>query len=401
MKNLTILGSTGSIGTNTLKIVSENPHLFKVKALVAGCNVDLMTKQCHLFKPDWAALFDKQSAQLLQNRLQEMNTNTKVLAGEEAACELASLDDVDQVMSALVGVVGLRPTIAAIKAGKQVLLANKESLVTSGRFFMEAVCTAKVPLLPVDSEHNAIFQSLPSIIQNQLGNISLINNGIQSIILTGSGGPFRNLSISEFKKITPEQACTHPNWKMGKKISVDSATMMNKGLEYIEAHWLFNASPEQLEILIHPQSIIHSMVRYIDGSVLAQLGFPDMKIPIAHAMAWPTRIHNTVMPLDFTKLKELTFFKPDLKRYPCLKLAIEACKKGQLATIILNAANEIAVNAFLNKKIPFTAIPAINSSALEYFYSKNQEPTNIEEVIEVDRLIRISIKELLSSFNYN
>ncbi|WWO99917.1 MAG: 1-deoxy-D-xylulose-5-phosphate reductoisomerase [Candidatus Dasytiphilus stammeri] len=396
MKRLTILGSTGSIGTNTLKIVSEHPHLFKVKALVAGCNVDIMAKQCRLFKPDWAALFDKKAAKLLQNTLQDMKLSTQVLAGEEAACELASLDEVDQVMSALVGAVGLRPTMAAIKAGKQVLLANKESLVTSGRFFMEAICAAKVKLLPVDSEHNAIFQSLPLTIQTQLGNVCLIKNGIKSLILTGSGGPFLNLSLSEFNKITPEQACLHPNWKMGKKISVDSATMMNKGLEYIEAHWLFNASNEQLEVIIHPQSIIHSMVRYMDGSLLAQLGCPDMKIPIAYAMAWPNRIPNTVMQLDLTKSHHLTFFQPDFNRYPCLKLAIEACKKGQLASIILNAANEIAVNAFLTKQIPFTAIAAINSCALQKISC--QEPKNIDEVIQVDRLVRIKITELLPSY---
>ncbi|WWO97517.1 MAG: 1-deoxy-D-xylulose-5-phosphate reductoisomerase [Candidatus Dasytiphilus stammeri] len=396
MKNLTILGSTGSIGTNTLKIVSEHPDLFQVKALVAGCNVDIMAKQCAFFKPAWAALFDKSAAQLLQKKLQEMKVSTKVLAGEKAACELASLDEVDQVMSALVGTVGLRPTMAAIKSGKQVLLANKESLVTSGRFFMEAICNEKVQLLPVDSEHNAIFQSLPTNIQTQLGKASLRKNGIKSIILTGSGGPFLNLSISEFNQITPEQACIHPNWRMGKKISVDSATMMNKGLEYIEAHWLFNASHKQLEVLIHPQSVIHSMVRYIDGSVLAQLGYPDMKIPIAHTMAWPNRIKNAVMQLDLTLINELTFFNPDLERYPCLKLAIEACQKGQLASIILNAANEMAVNAFLTKKVPFTAIPAINNSALQKVYC--QEPNNIEEVIEVDKLVRLKIKELLPSF---
>ncbi|WWO99939.1 MAG: 1-deoxy-D-xylulose-5-phosphate reductoisomerase [Candidatus Dasytiphilus stammeri] len=396
MKNLTILGSTGSIGTNTLKIVSEHPDLFKVKALVAGCNVEIMAKQCACFKPDWAALFDKYAAQLLQKKLQEMKVSTKVLTGEKAACELASLDEVDQVMSALVGAVGLRPTMAAIKSGKQVLLANKESLVTSGRFFMEAICHEKVQLLPVDSEHNAIFQSLPINIQLQLGKASLIKNGIKSIILTGSGGPFLNLSLSEFNKITPEQACVHPNWTMGKKISVDSATMMNKGLEYIEAHWLFNASDKQLEVLIHPQSVIHSMVRYIDGSVLAQLGYQDMKIPIAHTMAWPNRIKNAVIQLDLTQMNGLTFFQPDLERYPCLKLAIEACKKGQLASIILNAANEIAVHAFLTKKVPFTAIPAINSSALQKIHY--QEPNNIEEVIEVDKLVRIKITELLPSF---
>ncbi|WWO95482.1 MAG: 1-deoxy-D-xylulose-5-phosphate reductoisomerase [Candidatus Dasytiphilus stammeri] len=397
MKKLTILGSTGSIGTTTLKIVSEHPRKFQVKALVAGHNVDIMAKQCGLFKPEWAALFDKQAAQLLKQRLQDMKVSTKVLAGEKAACELACLDEVDQVISALLGSVGLRPTMAAIKAGKQVLLANKESLVTAGRFFMEAIDAAKVQLLPIDSEHNAIFQVLPLRIKKQLGKASLKKHGVKSIILTGSGGPFLNLSLSEFNKITPEQACAHPNWKMGKKISVDSATLMNKGLEYIEAHWLFNASDKQLEIIIHPQSLIHSMVRYTDGMILSAISSPDMKIPIAYSMGWPTRVQNKVIHLDFTKMNHFTFLPPNLERYPCLKLAIEAChQKGQLASIILNAANEIAVNAFLDRKISFTDIPSINSLALQNISC--QEPQDIEEVIEVDKLVRIKINELLPSF---
>ncbi|WWP00435.1 MAG: 1-deoxy-D-xylulose-5-phosphate reductoisomerase [Candidatus Dasytiphilus stammeri] len=396
MKRLTILGSTGSVGTTTLHIVDENPHLFTVQALVAGYNVDLMIEQCYKYQPVWAAMFDKSSAKRLHNSLQSLNLPTKVLAGEQAACELATLDEVDQVMAAIVGTAGLLPTIAAIRAGKKVLLANKEALVICGNLFMEAVCNAKAQLLPVDSEHNAIFQSLPTTIQQHLGYASLIDNGVKSIIITGSGGPFLNIPLSNLEHVTPEQACNHPNWKMGRKISVDSATLMNKGLEYIEAHWLFNATVMQIEVLIHPQSVIHSMVRYLDGSVLAQLGLPDMKIPIAHAMAWPKRLINKVNQIDFKQFNHLTFQEPNLERYPCLKLAIDCCKKGLVATITLNAANEIAVNAFLNFKISFPAIPAITIAALESFSC--QEPQSVEEVILIDRLARIHIAELLNSY---
>ncbi|WWO99239.1 MAG: 1-deoxy-D-xylulose-5-phosphate reductoisomerase [Candidatus Dasytiphilus stammeri] len=396
MQRLTILGSTGSVGTTTLSIVDENPDLFTVQALVAGYNVDLMVEQCYKYQPAWAAMFDQNSAKLLQNNLQSLNLPTKVLAGEQAACELATLDDVDQVMAAIVGTAGLLPTIAAIRAGKKVLLANKEALVICGNLFMEAVCKAQAQLLPVDSEHNAIFQTLPTNFQQHLGYASLIDNGVESIILTGSGGPFLNIPISDLVHVTPEQACNHPTWKMGRKISVDSATLMNKGLEYIEARWLFNATEMQIEVLIHPQSIIHSMVRYLDGSILAQLGSPNMKIPIAHAMAWPKRLINNVNQIDFKKINNLTFQEPNLERYPCLKLAIDCCKKGLVAIITLNAANEIAVTAFLNFKISFPAIPAIIIAALESFSC--QEPQSVEEVIIVDRLVRIHIAELLNSY---
>ncbi|WWP00932.1 MAG: 1-deoxy-D-xylulose-5-phosphate reductoisomerase [Candidatus Dasytiphilus stammeri] len=396
MKRLTILGSTGSVGTTTLSVVDENPHLFTVQALVAGYNVDLMVEQCCKYQPAWAAMFDKSSAKLLQNSLHSLNVPTKVLAGEQAACELATLDEVDQVMAAIVGTAGLLPTIAAIRAGKKVLLANKEALVICGNLFMEAVCNAQAQLLPVDSEHNAIFHSLPTTIQQHLGYASLIDNGVESIILTGSGGPFLNIPISDLEHVTPEQACNHPTWKMGRKISVDSATMMNKGLEYIEARWLFNATDMQIEVLIHPQSVIHSMVRYLDGSVVAQLSLPDMKIPIAHAMAWPKRLINNVNQIDFKKINHLTFQEPNLERYPCLKLAIDCSKKGLVATITLNAANEIAVNAFLKFKISFHAIPAITIAALDSFSCP--EPKSVEEVIIIDRLARIHIAELLNYY---
>ncbi|WWO95966.1 MAG: 1-deoxy-D-xylulose-5-phosphate reductoisomerase [Candidatus Dasytiphilus stammeri] len=397
MKRLTILGSTGSVGTTTLKIVEDNPHLFTIKALVAGKNIQLMTEQCKQFNPLWAAMEDERSAKELQRRLQYLNLQTKVLVGEKAACELSSLEDIDQVMAAMVGSIGLLPIMSAILAGKQVLLANKEALVMSGHFFMEAISSSeKAQLLPVDSEHSAIFQILPQKIQNKLGVEDLFNHGIKDIILTGSGGPFRTLPLEHWSHITPEQACNHPTWKMGPKISVDSATMMNKGFEYIEASWLFNATPRQIEIVIHPQSVIHSMVRYIDGSIMAQLASPDMKLPIAYAMAWPKRINTRVIPLDFLSINQLNFMPPDFNRYPCLKLAMEAYNQGLVATIILNAANEMAVGEFLKQKVPFISIPAINQYALESFSC--QDPKNVEEVIAIDHLVRKHIKNFLPRF---
>ncbi|KOC88479.1 1-deoxy-D-xylulose-5-phosphate reductoisomerase [Winslowiella iniecta] len=396
MKQLTILGSTGSIGTSTLAVVRENPHLFAVKALVAGRNVELMAEQCQIFRPAYAAMSDEASAQALRQRLQQLNVATEVFAGEQAACELAALDDVDQVMAAIVGAAGLLPTLAAIRAGKTILLANKEALVTCGRLFMDEVRHANAQLLPIDSEHNAIFQSLPASIQQQLGYANLGENGIDSIILTGSGGPFRETPLAALNSMTPDQACAHPNWSMGRKISVDSATMMNKGLEYIEARWLFNATDAQMEVILHPQSVIHSMVRYRDGSVIAQLGSPDMRTPIAHAMAWPQRVSAGATPLDFTRMGALTFAEPDFARYPCLKLAMDACEAGQSATTALNAANEVAVSAFLNTEIRFTDIAALNSAVLASLSC--QEPQSVEAVIEIDKLARVAATALLPRF---
>ena len=298
MKQLTVLGSTGSIGCSTLDVVRHNPGCFSVAALVAGKNVDRMVEQCLEFTPRYAVMDDAQSAERLRTRLHEHGSRTEVLSGQQAAAEVAALDEVDQVMAAIVGAAGLVPTLAAIRAGETGLLANKESLVTCGRLFMEAVQQSGARLLPVDSEHNAIFQSMPETIQQHLGYADLARNGVSSILLTGSGGPFRETAVAELAAMTPDQACRHPNWSMGRKISVDSATMMNKGLEYIEARWLFNASAQQMEVLIHPQSVIHSMVRYQDGSVLAQLGEPDMRTPIAHTMGWPQRLNSGVKPLD-------------------------------------------------------------------------------------------------------
>ncbi|WP_422526684.1 1-deoxy-D-xylulose-5-phosphate reductoisomerase [Serratia fonticola] len=386
MKQLTILGSTGSVGTSTLAVVRENPDLFAIKALVAGRNVAVMAQQCIEFRPSYAAMADEQAANELRAVLAENGVKTDVLAGEKAACELAALDDVDQVTAAIVGAAGLLPTLAAIRAGKQVLLANKESLVTCGRLFMDAVQKSQAQLLPLDSEHNAIFQSLPESIQRQLGYSSLEAHGVSRIVLTGSGGPFRTTPIEQFATMTPDQACAHPNWSMGRKISVDSATMMNKGLEYIEARWLFNASAEQMEVILHPQSVIHSMVRYADGSVLAQLGTPDMRTPIAHAMAYPQRVHSGVAALDFCRIGALTFSEPERERYPCLYLAIEAFDAGQAATTALNAANEIAVAAFLQQQIRFTDISAVNQKVVECMALP--EPTSIEMVLEIDRQAR-------------
>lgn len=386
MKQLTILGSTGSVGTSTLAVVRENPDLFAIKALVAGRNVAVMAQQCIEFRPSYAAMADEQSANELRAVLAENGVKTEVLAGEKAACELAALDDVDQVTAAIVGAAGLLPTLAAIRAGKQVLLANKESLVTCGRLFMDAVQKSQAQLLPLDSEHNAIFQSLPESIQRQLGYSSLEAHGVSRIVLTGSGGPFRTTPMEQFATMTPDQACAHPNWSMGRKISVDSATMMNKGLEYIEARWLFNASAEQMEVILHPQSVIHSMVRYADGSVLAQLGTPDMRTPIAHAMAYPQRVHSGVAALDFCRIGALTFSEPEPERYPCLYLAIEAFDAGQAATTALNAANEIAVAAFLQQQIRFTDISAVNQKVVECMALP--EPTSIEMVLEIDRQAR-------------
>ena len=386
MKQLTILGSTGSVGSSTLDVIRHNPQHFSVTALVAGKNVARMFEQCLEFTPRFAVMSDEDSARTLRQQLQDAGIKTDVLSGQQAACEMAALDDVDQVMAAIVGAAGLLPTLAAIKAGKQILLANKESLVTCGRLFMNAVQQYGAQLLPVDSEHNAIFQSLPEPIQQNLGYAELEEYGVSSILLTGSGGPFRETALNDLEIMTPDQACRHPNWSMGRKISVDSATMMNKGLEYIEARWLFNASAQQMEVLIHPQSVIHSMVRYRDGSVLAQLGEPDMRTPIAHTMGWPGRVNAGVKPLDFCRLSQLTFSQPDYSRYPCLRLAIDASQQGQAATTALNAANEVAVAAFLANRIRFTDIAQVNRAVLDNLNVR--EPLSVDEVLDIDASAR-------------
>ncbi|MDF7670766.1 1-deoxy-D-xylulose-5-phosphate reductoisomerase [Orbaceae bacterium ESL0721] len=396
MKNITILGSTGSIGCSTLTVIRQNPTLYKAYALVGGKNVDKMTKQCLEFKPHYVAMADEAAADKLRQNLRLADLHTEVLAGEQAICELAKLPEVDQVMAAIVGAAGLKPTLAAIQKGKRILLANKESLVTCGHLFMQAVKRFGAELLPVDSEHNAIFQSLPSAIQQHLGFANLADYGITKIVLTGSGGPFRDMAIEQLTTVTPDQAIAHPNWSMGKKISVDSATMMNKGLEYIEARWLFNASPKEMEIIIHPQSIIHSMVRYQDGSVIAELGNPDMCTPIAYAISYPNRISSTVPPLDFIKLSSLTFKAPDFDRYPCLKLAIDASNHGQAATTALNAANEVAVDAFLHNSLGFMGIANVVEDVLAKLNFK--EPNTIEEVLAIDSWARAEAVKTVASF---
>ncbi|TKI05900.1 1-deoxy-D-xylulose-5-phosphate reductoisomerase [Martelella alba] len=386
MRHLTILGSTGSVGVSTLAVVKQNPDKFAVRALAAGHNVEGLAAQCLAFRPAYACMADEESARALRWRLRDAGVGTEVLAGSHAAGELAALDGVDQVMAAIVGAAGLLPTLAALRAGKTVLLANKESLVTCGRLFMSEARRSQARLLPVDSEHSAIFQSLPEPLRRQLGYASLEAHGVSRIILTGSGGPFRQTPLNELAAKTPDQACAHPNWSMGRKISVDSATMMNKGLEYIEARWLFNASAAQMEVILHPQSVIHSMVRYHDGSVLAQLGSPDMRTPIAHAMAYPERVDAGVEALDFYRIGQLTFDRPDNARYPCLQLAIQASEAGQAATTALNAANEVAVEAFLQGRIRFTDIAALNGAVLERMVLA--EPDSIEGVLEIDAQAR-------------
>lgn len=390
MRKLTILGATGSIGASTLKVVEQNHEHFSVIALVAGKNVDKMRQLCQKWQPKYAVMADENSAMTLKSQLAELKVTTEVLFGVDAMCQVAALDEIDTVMAAIVGAAGLMPTMAAVKAGKRVLLANKEALVMSGQLFIDAVYKYKAELLPVDSEHNAIFQCLPESIQTQLGVCNLEDNGISHILLTGSGGPFRYSDIDSLASVTPEQAIAHPNWSMGPKISVDSATMMNKGLEFIEAKWLFNAKREQLKVLIHPQSVIHSMVQYRDGSVLAQMGEPDMATPIALTMSYPQRIDAGVAPLDFTKVGELTFLEPDYKRYPCLKLAIDACYEGQNATTALNAANEVAVEAFLNHKLAFTDIALVNQKVTESICAtSNQSQCNsLESLLELDKMAR-------------
>lgn len=396
-KNIAILGSTGSIGCSTLAVIRQNPNLFNAYILVGGQNVTKMVEQCIEFRPKYVAMAEMNAAKTLQQAIEHLHLDVTILSGEQDICDLVQLPEVDYVMAAIVGAAGLRSTLAAIKKGKRILLANKESLVTCGHLFMQAVKDYNAQLLPVDSEHNAIYQSLPKLVQEQLGFASLIEHGISKIVLTGSGGPFRDRDIATLKQVTPQQAIAHPNWSMGKKISVDSATMMNKGLEYIEARWLFNANQEEMEIIIHPQSIIHSMVRYIDGSVIAQLGNPDMCTPIAYAMSYPDRIYSGVPPLDFMQLSQLTFQQPDFKRYPCLKLAIEASQSGQAATTALNAANEIAVEAFLKQDIGFMDIATVVDQVLNQLTLA--EPQSIDEVFIIDNWARELSRIVISNKN--
>ena len=360
LQKITILGSTGSIGVNTLDVIRRHPQRYGVVALCAHSQVDLLFEQCLEFRPRFAVVRDAELARDLVRRLGDAACSTRVEYGAEALVKMAELPEVDTVMAAIVGAAGLPSTLAAAVAGKRVLLANKEALVMAGPVFMRAVRQSGAVLLPIDSEHNAIFQSLPVDYSGDL-----IRSGVSKLLLTASGGPFLNTPEVELERVTPEQACAHPKWVMGRKISVDSASLMNKGLEVIEAHWLFNVPPERIEVVIHPQSVIHSLVQYIDGSVVAELGNPDMRTPIAHALAYPQRIESGVAALDLFQVAELKFQRPDFERFPCLGLAYRALKEGDSAPTTLNAANEVAVQAFLDGNIGFTKIPKIISAVMD------------------------------------
>ncbi|ARO87257.1 1-deoxy-D-xylulose-5-phosphate reductoisomerase [Nitrosospira lacus] len=389
IRHLTILGSTGTIGVNTLDVVARHPGRFHVVALTANNNAKKMLEQCRHFRPRYAVMLDAASAEGLRLEIRAAGLPTEVLSGVESLEKVASLPEVDTVMAAIVGAAGIRPTFAAAGAGKHVLLANKETMVMAGRIFMDVVKQNHATLLPIDSEHNAIFQSLPQNFSGDLGAA-----GVRRILLTASGGPFRQLSLSSLGDVTPGQACAHPNWVMGQKISVDSATMMNKGLEVIEAHWLFDAAPEQIQVVIHPQSIIHSMVEYVDGSVLAQLGNPDMRTPIAHALGFPERIETGVTPLDMFKVARLDFEAPDFKRFPCLSLAYQALAAGGSTPAVLNAANEVAVESFLRCRMPFTAIPAMIEHVMEAVSRK--DIATLDDVLTADSAAREAAHEWLA-----
>ncbi|ROT99286.1 1-deoxy-D-xylulose-5-phosphate reductoisomerase [Marinobacter sp. R17] len=358
MRHVTVLGATGSIGLSTLDVIARHPDRFRVFALTACRQVDSMLELCRRHRPRYAVMADPEAAVRLQQQVPAA-WQVEVLSGPEGLVAVADADDSDTVMAAIVGAAGLEPTLAAVRAGKRVLLANKEALVMSGALFMDAVAESGAELLPIDSEHNAIFQCLPP---HQVRDFQ--GAGVRRVLLTASGGPFRETPADALVDVSPEQACAHPNWSMGQKISVDSASLMNKGLELIEACWLFNTRPSQIEVHVHPESIIHSMVEYVDGSVLAQLGSPDMRTPIANGLGWPERIDAGVAPLDLFALGRFHFERPDLQRFPCLRLAAEAFECGGTAPAVLNAANEEAVAAFLRREIRFTDIPAVIESVL-------------------------------------
>jgi 1-deoxy-D-xylulose-5-phosphate reductoisomerase len=387
MKQVTVLGATGSIGSSTLDVIARHPDKYALYALTANTNVERMTKICQSHHPRYAVMGDVQSAERLE-KLLSGNSVTEVLSGEQALARVASDAEVNMVMAAIVGSVGLHPTLAAVRAGKRVLLANKESLVMAGSLFMDEVERNSAELIPIDSEHNAIFQCLPMGVSKDLN-----DKGVTRILLTGSGGPFRELPLSNFQNVTPQQAIAHPNWDMGPKISVDSATMMNKGLELIEACWLFGMDESDVEILLHKQSIVHSMVAYNDGSVLAQMGNPDMRTPIAHALAWPQRITSGVEPLDLLQVSQLDFQVADENRFPCLRLAREAFRQGGTSMTILNAANEVAVENFLNHRIKFTDIPKLIEKALQKIDSRDAQ--SLEIVLADDARARNFINQQL------
>lgn len=379
MQNITVLGSTGTIGLQTLDVIARHPEAYQVYALAANSNVKVMLEQCVAFKPKFAVLLDEKAAQSLEKALRTTTDAdaTVVLSGMAGLEQVSCANEVDAVMAAIVGAAGLKPAIAAANAGKRILLANKETLVMAGSLFMDAVKQGGATLLPIDSEHNAIFQVMPPRALEHLS-----DGGVQKIILTASGGPFRGYSEADLANVTPALALKHPNWVMGAKITIDSATLMNKGLEVIEAHWLFNAPPSKIDVIVHPQSVIHSMVEYVDGSVLAQMGNPDMRTPIAYALAYPERIESGVSSLNLLDVAQLVFEAPDKQRFPCLQLAYDVLEAGGTAATILNAANEVAVSAFLDNKITFMQIPELIAKSLEKI--PTEAVISIEQLEEVD-----------------
>jgi 1-deoxy-D-xylulose-5-phosphate reductoisomerase len=392
IQNIAILGATGSIGASTLDVIARHPSRFKVAALTANRQVEELAELCRRHRPHTVCIADAAQAPRLRERLAAAGAGCRVLAGDEGLVEIASLPGVDCVMAAIVGAAGLRATLAAARAGKKLLLANKEALVVAGPVFMDTVRSSGAMLLPIDSEHNAIFQCLPAFASGDLG-----AKGIRRILLTGSGGPFRARPRTELRQVTPDEACAHPNWVMGRKISVDSATMMNKGLEIIEAHWLFGAAPEQIQVVIHPQSVVHSMVEYADGSVIAQLGHPDMRTPIAQALAYPDRIDAGVPALDLFRIGSLGFEQPDFARFPALGLAHAALRSGGSAPATLNAANEVAVAAFLEGRLPFLEITSVIEETLGAL--ANGSMRNLDEVLDADARARTRASQIVARLN--
>ena len=384
LETVTILGATGSIGRQTLDVLARNPERYRVLGLTAGHRWRELAEHCLTWRPPFAALADEQAAEALRNHLREAGSHTQVLAGHAGVAEVAALQEADTVVAAIVGAAGVRPTLAAVEAGKKILLANKETLVVTGALFMEAVKRHDATLLPVDSEHNAIFQCLPA---------EGVGPGVRRLLLTASGGPFRGWTREQLTAVTPEQAVCHPNWDMGPKISVDSATLMNKGLEYIEACWLFDVAPQRIEVVIHPQSVVHSMVEYLDGSVLAQMGTPDMRTPIACALSWPERIESGASRLDFATLSGLDFQAPDNDAFPCLGLARQAMEEGGAATAVLNAANEEAVAAFLDRRLGFNAIGAVVEETLQR--TPSSRCADVDAVMDVDARARDLARSLI------